>query len=614
MFKKKYFIALFLISTFSILHSQPYYYTSTYEPIPGLARHSGDLYRINMSNPAVVESLMTNVYELTSTYSDEYGNWLAYEDNRRLFIMNLNNPTQNNIIENHSEGIYKFSYAEEVNRLIVLYEANPEKLVLVNPATLTITDTIPYDIHWEIFTDKDMSLSKIGDIMYLLKTDTVQQKGYIASYSLLSKQIIAAQYISEISESGADEFYFNYRRNGLSVIESLFLLPTPASYYRIYFLDKDSLSIPIIRDDSQTWADGYVASEGDYLLLFNNLLNPDSVGFTYTGKIEIYDMTNGDLEKTIQLPPGGEVMCFENYPNNIYYAIDIEEPTRQIYTLKMDSIFNVLDLTTLNPSSEIVNSPPFTLTVYGHGFDSLSTVYFNATAKTTTFISDSVLTAEISTSDISVVGNYSFWVTDEWGTSDTLLFSVLHEPPILNAISPAIVLKYISGGSLPSGLTVTATGYNFSDSSVAYFNGNAKTTRVVSDTVLTFPITGSEMSTLGNSAVWISAYGTNSDTLTFSVTDNLPQSLTPTLQCVRNMGDGSYWAYFGYNNNNSVSVYVPLGSKNKFAPTPIDRGQPKLFLPGDHTNVFIVVFSGKNLIWTLDQASVTANKDSTPCP
>jgi len=186
--------------------------------------------------------------------------------------------------------------------------------------------------------------------------------------------------------------------------------------------------------------------------------------------------------------------------------------------------------------------------------------------------------------------------------------------PVLTSISPAIVLRYISGGGLPSGLTVTAMGYNFSDSSIAYFNGNAKTTTIVSDTVLTFPITGSEMATLGNYPVWISSYGTNSDTLTFSVVDNLPQTLTPTLQCVRNMGDGSYWAYFGYNNNNSVSVYVPLGSKNTFAPNPIDRGQPKLFQPGNHTNVFIVVFNGKNLIWTLDQTSVTANSVSTPCP
>jgi hypothetical protein len=73
----------------------------------------------------------------------------------------------------------------------------------------------------------------------------------------------------------------------------------------------------------------------------------------------------------------------------------------------MDSILNVLDLTTLDPTSAIVNSPPFTLTVSGLGFDTLSTVYFNDTEKTTTYVSDSLLTAEISTSDISTTGRLS---------------------------------------------------------------------------------------------------------------------------------------------------------------------------------------------------------------
>ena len=188
-------------------------------------------------------------------------------------------------------------------------------------------------------------------------------------------------------------------------------------------------------------------------------------------------------------------------------------------------------------------------------------------------------------------------------------------PPVLNSISPGIVLRYISGGSPPSGLTITATGNNFSDSSVAYFNGNAKTTTIVSDTVLTFPISGSEMSTLGSYPIWISTYGISSDTLTFQVIDNLiaMQLFIPTLQCVQNNGGGSYTAYFGYVNDNGLSIYVPIGSKNRFGLN-ADRGQPKLFLPGTHTNVFSVNFNGKNLTWTLGQTNVTAKSSSTPCP
>ncbi len=280
----------------------------------------------------------------------------------------------------------------------------------------------------------------------------------------------------------------------------------------------------------------------------------------------------------------------------------------------MDSIFNVLDLTSLNPSLATVNSPPFTLTVNGHGFDTLSTVYFNDTAKTTTYVSDSVLTAEISTSDISIVGNYPVWVTDQWGTSDTLYFSVLPEPPVLSSITPAIYLRPSPFGIPPSSITITATGEFFTDSSVVYFNGNAKTTTYVSDTVLTFQLTSQNLAGVSNYPVWVSNYGTNSDTLTFSVVDNLPQSITPTLQCVHNNGGGSFTAYFGYNNNNNVGVYIPVSSKNGFTPTPSDRGQPKIFLPGSYTNVFSVTYSSKTLTWTLYQSSVTANSSSTPCP
>ncbi|NUM62651.1 MAG: hypothetical protein HUU44_10975, partial [Ignavibacteriaceae bacterium] len=43
-------------------------------------------------------------------------------------------------------------------------------------------------------------------------------------------------------------------------------------------------------------------------------------------------------------------------------------------------------------------------------------------------------------------------------------------PPVLTSITPQVILRYVSGGSPPTGLTVTATGENFSDSSVAYFN------------------------------------------------------------------------------------------------------------------------------------------------
>ena len=43
------------------------------------------------------------------------------------------------------------------------------------------------------------------------------------------------------------------------------------------------------------------------------------------------------MKKTIQLPPDGEVMCFENYPNDVWYVKNIELPEREIYKISFDS-------------------------------------------------------------------------------------------------------------------------------------------------------------------------------------------------------------------------------------------------------------------------------------
>ena len=613
MFKIKYYIILFFISTLSIINAQPYYYTSNYIPDEVGNHGTGSIFRINMNNPSDIDTILSHVFDMEHVSVDEHGNWLAYIENHHLFIMNSNNINQKNMIAIEGEDLRKFSFAHAINKLVALF--NVRFMAIIDPVSLTITDSIPRAIYEDFLVSEDINLSKNGDKMFLIKGDSILLKPKITTYSLLTKQIVSNKFIDEISYAEADDFYFSFRRNGLSVIESLFLTPSPTSYYRIYFLDIDSLSIPIIRDDSQTWADGYVANDGKYLLLFATLLTPDSLDLNPTGKIDIYDMINGELKKTIQLPPDGEVMCFENFPNNVYYAIDIELPTRQVWNLNMDSIFNVLDLTSLNPSTKIVNSPPFTLTVNGHGFDTLSTVYFNDTVKTTAYVNDSVLTASISTSAISVVGNYPVWVTDEWGISDTLMFEVTPQSAMLTAITPSISFPYTLEESLPI-FTGTATGTYFSESSVVYFNGLAKTTNYISDSVVTFEVNSLDIPFTGNYQVWVSNNNINSDTLIFSVVTTLPQQITPILECVRRNSSTSYTAYFGYNNYNNADVFIPYGTKNNISSgfSGTSGSTVKIFFTGRRTNVFSINFNGDTITWTLNGTNVTASKKSPVCP
>jgi RHS repeat-associated protein len=88
----------------------------------------------------------------------------------------------------------------------------------------------------------------------------------------------------------------------------------------------------------------------------------------------------------------------------------------------------------------------------------------------------------------------------------------------------------------------------------------------------------------------------------------------PIVECVENNGNGTYTAHFGYSNDNTYPVTVPVGLLNLFLPLPINRGQPTVFQPGRQQNVFSVVFNGKPLIWEVRGRIITAtNNPSLAC-
>ena len=77
-------------------------------------------------------------------------------------------------------------------------------------------------------------------------------------------------------------------------------------------------------------------------------------------------------------------------------------------------------------------------------------------------------------------------------------------------------------------------------------------------------------------------------------------SLIPLLECVDDNGDGTYTAHFGYLNQSGATITLEIGPKNMFVPGQEDLGQPTVFLPGEHLNVFSVVFNATDEIkWML---------------
>ena len=66
----------------------------------------------------------------------------------------------------------------------------------------------------------------------------------------------------------------------------------------------------------------------------------------------------------------------------------------------------------------------------------------------------------------------------------------------------------------------------------------------------------------------------NEANLETSSDDLVSSPLTPLLTCMDDLGHNNFRAHFGYKNDSSKSVRVPIGTLNFFVPLPANQGQP----------------------------------------
>ncbi|HEX6681758.1 MAG TPA: endo-1,4-beta-xylanase [Candidatus Limnocylindrales bacterium] len=84
--------------------------------------------------------------------------------------------------------------------------------------------------------------------------------------------------------------------------------------------------------------------------------------------------------------------------------------------------------------------------------------------------------------------------------------------------------------------------------------------------------------------------------------------------CVVDNTNGTFTAYFGYNNPNAFGLPVPIGPANTFGSAPVDRGQPVAFLPFQRPRRVAIEFAKKSSVtWQLGGQSATATASTTPC-
>ena len=88
----------------------------------------------------------------------------------------------------------------------------------------------------------------------------------------------------------------------------------------------------------------------------------------------------------------------------------------------------------------------------------------------------------------------------------------------------------------------------------------------------------------------------------------------PVLDCVLFKDGSPDVAYWGYVNAGDNEVTIRAGGeRNRFSPTPDDRGQPDVFEEGRHIGVFQTPLQGATLVWHLLNHTATASEGSPAC-
>jgi hypothetical protein len=205
-----------------------------------------------------------------------------------------------------------------------------------------------------------------------------------------------------------------------------------------------------------------------------------------------------------------------------------------------------LNVRSLSPNSALAGGAPFTLTVTGTNFVTLSVVRWNGAARPTTFVSRTQLTAAITAADIATPGTARVTVFTPQPEEDSegLPFTITAGP------NPAPVIGGLSPGTVAAGspaFTLTVTGSGFVSASVVLWNGSDRPTTVVSSTRLQAAISASDVALPGPASVTV-----------FTPAPGGGASLARTFTVTSGRGAGFALRFFGNGVGDIDRVKIPL--------------------------------------------------------
>ncbi len=159
-------------------------------------------------------------------------------------------------------------------------------------------------------------------------------------------------------------------------------------------------------------------------------------------------------------------------------------------------------ITSLNPTGALVGGAAFTLTVNGTGFVNGSVVQWNGSARTTTYVNSTQVTAAIPASDIASATTATITVFNPppvGGTSGGVPFNVSGNNPVPTVASLAPSSAVLGGAAF----SLTVNGTNFVSSSIVRWNGSDRVTTFVSATQLRAAILDSDLASVSSVSVTV---------------------------------------------------------------------------------------------------------------
>jgi hypothetical protein len=198
-------------------------------------------------------------------------------------------------------------------------------------------------------------------------------------------------------------------------------------------------------------------------------------------------------------------------------------------------------LTGIIPSTAAAGSSAFTLMIDGSGFVAGSTVRWNGTDRTTTYVSATRLTAAILASDIAAPGTVQVTVNSPapgGGTTPALTFTVSGNPvPTLTGLTPS------TAAAGDPAFTLTVDGSEFVAGSIVRWNGTDRTTTYVSATRLSATIAASDIAAVATAQVTVfnpAPGGGTTAALAFTVSGNPAPTLTGIIPSTAAAGSSAF--------------------------------------------------------------------------